>query len=47
VEARLREALGTRVRLAPGKKGGRLIIYYYSEEELQSIYERILGNFEP
>ena len=44
VEARLREALGTRVRLAPGKKGGRLIIYYYSEEELQSIYERIVGS---
>ncbi len=44
VEDRLREALGTRVRLAPGKKGGRLIIYYYSEEELESIYERIVGN---
>lgn len=43
VEARFREALGTRVRLAPGKKGGRLIIYYYSEEELQSIYEHIVG----
>jgi len=46
-EARLREALGTRVRLVPGKKGkgGRLIIYYYSEEELQSIYERIVGTY--
>ena len=43
VEARLREALGTRVRLAPGKEGGRLIIYYYSEEELQGIYDRLLG----
>jgi len=43
VEDRLREALGTRVRLAPGKKGGRLIIYYYSEEELESLYERIVG----
>jgi ParB family chromosome partitioning protein len=42
-EARLREALGTRVRLAPGKEGGRLIIYYYSEEELQGIYDRLLG----
>ncbi|HHS96479.1 MAG TPA: ParB/RepB/Spo0J family partition protein [Chloroflexi bacterium] len=46
VEARFREALGTRVRLAPGRKGGRLIIYYYSEEELESIYERIVGGSE-
>jgi ParB family chromosome partitioning protein len=41
VEARFREALGTRVRLSPGKKGGRLIIYYYSDEELESIYEQL------
>lgn len=44
MEARFREALGTRVRLAPGKKGGRLIIYYYSDEELESIYERVKGD---
>jgi len=43
LEAQLRQALGTRVRLNPGPQGGRLIIYYYSEEELQSIYERLLG----
>jgi ParB family chromosome partitioning protein len=41
VEARFREVLGTRVRLSPGKKGGRLIIYYYSDEELESIYEQL------
>ena len=41
MESLFRDALGTRVRLAPGKQGGRLIIYYYSEEELQSIYERL------
>jgi len=46
VEARLREVLGTRVRLSPGRKGGRLIIYYYSEEELESIYARIVGESE-
>ncbi|HID89444.1 MAG TPA: ParB/RepB/Spo0J family partition protein [Anaerolineae bacterium] len=46
VEARLREVLGTRVRLSPGKKGGRLTIYYYSEEELESIYARIVGESE-
>lgn len=43
VETQFREALGTRVRLVPGKKGGRLIIYYYSEEELESLYEHIVG----
>jgi ParB family chromosome partitioning protein len=44
MEERFRKALGTRVRLSPGKKGGRLIIYYYSDEELESIYERLLGS---
>ncbi len=43
VEARFREALGTRVRLAPGRKGGRIIIYYYSDEELEGLYERLTG----
>ena len=41
VEGRFREALGTKVRLSPGKKGGRLIIYYYSDEELEKIYEQL------
>jgi ParB family chromosome partitioning protein len=41
MEARFEEALGTRVRLAPGKTGGRLTIYYYSDEELESIYGRL------
>lgn len=43
MEARFEETLGTRVRLAPGKTGGRLMIYYYSDEELESIYERLSG----
>jgi ParB family chromosome partitioning protein len=43
MEARFEEALGTRVRLAPGKTGGRLTIYYYSDEELESIYGRLSG----
>lgn len=41
LENRLREALGTRVHVRPGKKGGRVIIYYYSEEELEGLYERL------
>jgi ParB family chromosome partitioning protein len=41
VETRFQEALETKVRLSPGKKGGRLIIYYYSDEDLESIYDRL------
>jgi len=34
--------LGTRVNLVRGKKGGRLVIHFFSEEELQAIYEAIV-----
>lgn len=40
LEDRFRQALGTRVQVRPGKKGGRVIIYYYSEEELEGLYQR-------
>ena len=43
LETRFREALGTKVNLARGKKGGRIVIYFYSEEELDTLYERIVG----
>lgn len=43
LEDRFRQALGTRVRVRPGKKGGRIIIYYYSEEELEGLYERLVA----
>ncbi len=35
--------LGTKVNLVRGKRGGRLVIHFYSEEELQAIYEAIVG----
>jgi ParB family chromosome partitioning protein len=35
--------LGTKVNLVRGRKGGRLVIHFYSEEELQAIYEAIVG----
>jgi ParB family chromosome partitioning protein len=44
LENAFRGALGTKVALTRGKKGGRLVISFYSEEELQAIYERIVGN---
>ncbi len=41
LEDRFQQALGTRVQVRPGKKGGRIIIYYYSEEELEGLYQRL------
>jgi ParB family chromosome partitioning protein len=43
IEKRFQEALGTRVDLSRSKKGGRVIIHYYSEEELDAIYQKIVG----
>jgi ParB family chromosome partitioning protein len=42
LEDDLRQALGTKVNLTSGSKGGRLVIYFYSEEELQAIYDHIV-----
>jgi len=43
LETNFREALGTKVSLARGDKGGRIVIYFYSDEELDALYERIVG----
>ena len=43
VEARFREVLGTKVSLKRSGEGGRLVIYFYSEEELDALYGRIVG----
>jgi ParB family transcriptional regulator, chromosome partitioning protein len=43
LEEAFRGALGTKVALTRGRRGGRLVISFYSDEELQSIYERIVG----
>ena len=44
LEDAFRSALGTKVTLSRSERGGRLVVYFYSEEELQSIYERIVGD---
>ena len=36
-------SLGTKVDIQQGSKGGKLVIHYYSDEELQAIYESITG----
>jgi ParB family chromosome partitioning protein len=41
VERRLRSSLGTKVLLKHGKRGGTVTIYYYSDEELDSLLEKL------
>ena len=41
VEETLRGALGTKVELQKGRKGGRVVIHFYSDEELDSLIERL------
>jgi ParB family chromosome partitioning protein len=41
VERRLRSSLGTKVSLKHGKKGGTVTIYYYSDEELDTLLEKL------
>ncbi|GAB4470691.1 MAG: ParB/RepB/Spo0J family partition protein [Anaerolineales bacterium] len=44
LETQLRQALGTKVNISPRKKGGgTIIIHYYSEEELESLLNRMIG----
>jgi ParB family chromosome partitioning protein len=43
VEDDLRRSLGTKVTLARSRKGGRIIIEYYSDEELGQLYDRLIG----
>jgi ParB family chromosome partitioning protein len=43
VEEDLRRILGTKVRLSRSRKGGRIVIEYYSDEELGRLYERLIG----
>jgi ParB family chromosome partitioning protein len=44
LEEEFRDTLGTKVNLYRNRKGrGRLVIHFYSEEELQSIHDMIVG----
>lgn len=43
VEEDLRHALGTKVMLNRSRRGGRIVIEYYSDEELGRLYERLVG----
>ena len=43
LEDRLRDALRTKVELHRGRRGGRVVIHFYSDEELEGIYRAITG----
>ena len=44
LENEFRQALGTKVSLTRSRKGGRLTIFYYDDEPLQSLYDRLAGD---
>ena len=44
LERGLREALATKVTLSSARKGGRITIEYYDEDDLERIYERLTGD---
>ncbi len=46
VEEDLRRSLGTKVSLSRTRRGGRIVIEYYSDEELGRLYERLIGGTE-
>lgn len=43
VEEELRRVLGTKVSLARSRRGGRIVIEFYSDEELGRLYDRLTG----
>jgi ParB family chromosome partitioning protein len=43
VQGGLREALGTKVTVSRGQRGGRITIDYYDDEDLGRLYDRLTG----
>lgn len=43
LQSRFESALGTRVNIEKGAKGGRVVIHFYSDEDLDALYESIVG----
>jgi ParB family chromosome partitioning protein len=43
IEERLRVSLNTKVSLKRSRKGGTMVIHYYSDEELDALVSRIVG----
>ena len=43
LEEAFRKALGTKVQVSRSRKGGKIVVHFYSEEELEAIYEKVVG----
>jgi ParB family chromosome partitioning protein len=43
LEERLQKRLGTRVDVQKGRRGGKVVIHYFSPEELDGVVERLLN----
>lgn len=43
LEEEFRRALGTKVQVFRSRKGGKIVVHFYSEEELEAIYAQIVG----
>ena len=43
LERELREALVTKVQLYHSRRGGRIVIHYHSDDELQGLCDRLTG----
>lgn len=44
LQTQFEQSLGTRVKIHQGAKGGKVVIHYYSDDDLQAIYEAISGS---
>jgi ParB family chromosome partitioning protein len=44
LEERLRSHLGTKVRLNRRRKGGTVVIHFYSDEELDALVDKLMGD---
>lgn len=43
LQTQFEQSLGTHVNIQKGPKGGKVVIHFYSDEELQAIYDAIVG----
>lgn len=43
LQDRFEQSLGTRVSIEPGSKGGRVVIHYYSDDDLNALFDSIIG----
>lgn len=46
LQNRFEESLGTRVNIHKGEQGGQVVIHFYSDEELNAIFQAIVGEDE-